>query len=1061
MNAMKKTLTSVRSWGLSVILGVCSFCSTGATLPDPVVWFDMESASNGKVVDRSGNGHDLTLESGAVLTNGCGGASENALFFKGSKTSSASFACPALGSRTVSFWFRRGAGSGELTYDAGNTYPYLISDLSSLRINFSNKDGEGFKSYIFAQNGQQSAKYFAQSSIPAFWRETWMHFAMTLDVTSEEVVKEGVKVSHVAYKAYVNGMCVASPSTDFIVTNLAVSGTAWLGNFFRNYNRPIYGAIDDFRIWNTALDAGQVAAEYERAHAEKGDPLVGRWSFDSTSNNGSGSLVLKDVVGQVGDITCGAGIIVTNAGVEGNAIYCNGYKTCYGSFTLPDAFHNGITWTCWINQSPDSWKNTQTKIGGDNNAPRLLNGGSWYVLSTRGAKVSDWDTRKVVLQRIANNAAEDACDNSRAPQGSWGHLAVTTRFFVNASGARRCTSRIYMNGELAETIPERDVGSAGFATAWCFMNNTGNGTRPFEGFVDDLRLYAGEIPSNTIVRLFRGAAAVNAGIDFSVADGTAELHGEIDSSAPEGFRTGYAGVPRWTLVSAPTGGEGVEILQPRRTTTQVKLPVVGEYVFRLSNVLEDVGLERHDDVTVTRIAEAGTPPSLSLSASSVSGEVDIPVTLAATVTDGARVHWAKVSGPGGAWFEPANDAATKVRFGEAGTYVVRCVAEKDGTIARADVTVTVSMVSEKCDLSDGLLGWWPLSGADMLKDKGLSSARPNMMTNAYGEVWSAFEEGVAGLAFRPNGFGAYFPVGDVLRETRSKNDDANSPPNERYRAFSAWIYHDAADTNDSKYAVIFMVPYTLGLWYNANCTDGTPDGLTLYQQGLPIDNGTSVGTMERRYPLPYSFKDRWTHIYALFDRSSGTDFEVWVDGVAQTAADNSRRRGRVRTSGYVGGIPYDASSQQNGYWKRSGSEERMSRCFPGKIADLRIYNRKLTQKEIKTLAANKDLSANRAPSVDSFVQNDVKAVKRKPEKIAIAVFDDGQPTGMELSYRWSVLSGDASCVAFGDVDARETTFTASKTGVYVLQLTVSDGERTVYSEPLKLEVMAGMKIVIR
>ena len=255
--------------------------------------------------------------------------------------------------------------------------------------------------------------------------------------------------------------------------------------------------------------------------------------------------------------------------------------------------------------------------------------------------------------------------------------------------------------------------------------------------------------------------------------------------------------------------------------------------------------------------------------------------------------------------------------------------------------------------------------------------------------------------------------------------------------------------------------HSLGLWYNANCTDGTPDGLTLYQQGLPIDNGTSVGTMERRYPLPYSFKDRWTHIYALFDRSSGTDFEVWVDGVAQTAADNSRRRGRVRTSGYVGGIPYDASSQQNGYWKRSGSEERMSRCFPGKIADLRIYNRKLTQKEIKTLAANKDLSANRAPSVDSFVQNDVKAVKRKPEKIAIAVFDDGQPTGMELSYRWSVLSGDASCVAFGDVDARETTFTASKTGVYVLQLTVSDGERTVYSEPLKLEVMAGMKIVIR
>ena len=204
-------------------------------------------------------------------------------------------------------------------------------------------------------------------------------------------------------------------------------------------------------------------------------------------------------------------------------------------------------------------------------------------------------------------------------------------------------------------------------------------------------------------------------------------------------------------------------------------------------------------------------------------------------------------------------------------------------------------------------------------------------------------------------------------------------------------------------------------------------------------------------------------MFMLFSTGLKEPTSVWIDDIKQTPADNSTRRGRVMRKSYVGGIPYDASSQENGYWKRADTTEdvRMSRCFPGKIADLRIYNRKLMSREIKMLAANPDLSANRAPAVDSFVQNDVKAVKRKPEKIAIAVFDDGQPTGMELSYRWSVLSGDASCVAFGDADARETTFTASKTGVYVLQLAVSDGERTVYSEPLKLEVMAGMKIVIR
>ena len=250
MNVMKKTLTSVRSWGLFVILGVCSFCSTGATLPDPVVWFDMESASNGKVVDRSGNGHDLTLESGAVLTNGCGGASGNALFFKGSKTSSASFACPALGSRTVSFWFRRGKGSGELTYDEGNTFPYLMTDMSSFCIHFSNKADEPYNISVFVRNAKKAARYFASGTTPAFWRESWTHLAITLDVKSEEeaVLDGGEKaiISHVAFKSYVNGACVAAPSTDFVITNLAVAGTSWIGNFSRNYTRPIHGALDEF-----------------------------------------------------------------------------------------------------------------------------------------------------------------------------------------------------------------------------------------------------------------------------------------------------------------------------------------------------------------------------------------------------------------------------------------------------------------------------------------------------------------------------------------------------------------------------------------------------------------------------------------------------------------------------------------------------------------------------------------------------------------------------------------------------------------------------------------------
>ena len=52
--------------------------------------------------------------------------------------------------------------------------------------------------------------------------------------------------------------------------------------------------------------------------------------------------------------------------------------------------------------------------------------------------------------------------------------------------------------------------------------------------------------------------------------------------------------------------------------------------------------------------------------------------------------------------------------------------------------------------------------------------------------------------------------------------------------------------------------------------------------------------------------------------------------------------------------------------------------------------------------------------------------------------------------------------SFGDATARETTFTATSIGTYVLQLAVSDGERTSYSAPLTVEVVAaGAVIVIR
>ena len=138
----------------------------------------------------------------------------------------------------------------------------------------------------------------------------------------------------------------------------------------------------------------------------------------------------------------------------------------------------------------------------------------------------------------------------------------------------------------------------------------------------------------------------------------------------------------------------------------------------------------------------------------------------------------------------------------------------------------------------------------------------------------------------------------------------------------------------------------------------------------------------------------------------------------------------------------------------------MSRCFPGKVADVRVYNRKLTAREIKTLAANPDMAANRAPAIDPFEKDAVSAATKKAKAVATAVFDDGVPAGGELTYQWSILSGDAAAASFGDATARETTFTATEVGTYVLQLAVSDGERMSYSAPLTVEVVAAGTVIV-
>lgn len=63
--------------------------------------------------------------------------------------------------------------------------------------------------------------------------------------------------------------------------------------------------------------------------------------------------------------------------------------------------------------------------------------------------------------------------------------------------------------------------------------------------------------------------------------------------------------------------------------------------------------------------------------------------------------------------------------------------------------------------------------------------------------------------------------------------------------------------------------------------------------------------------------------------------------------------------------------------------------------------------------------------------------------LAGSVSDDGLPSG-QLTYKWSVIQGDAAAVQIADATALKTQASLSQDGIYILKLEASDGEISGY-----------------
>ena len=355
--------------------------------------------------------------------------------------------------------------------------------------------------------------------------------------------------------------------------------------------------------------------------------------------------------------------------------------------------------------------------------------------------------------------------------------------------------------------------------------------------------------------------------------------------------------------------------------------------------------------------------------------------------------------------------------------------------------------------------------------------KPNYTTRRH--VKGKVGNGVRASAY--SGEGAYFSAGSPVGEVGQAADangtaySANPPPLNDYLTISAWICIDPEDENLKAGTVcgasIVGQSHTFGLRYNEKFSANAAvneGGFTLFQQGRGgSDASGSVSYSMVHWPAPeVTPVGRWMHVCAVLARNQADNalWEMWYDGVKQKAkSSTSQARGRVNANPVlIAGMAYTSKGDYNGNWPAGDGDTFLSRTFPGIVDEVRIWSRKLTAAEIRFLAANPIPGANRGPSVDAPTTANATPLSKRPTVVASAAFADRLPAGGSLVCEWAVVSGDATCAVFGDKTAHETTFTARKKGVYVLQLKVTDGERTVWSRPLTVEVKApGVALLIR
>lgn len=713
--------------------------------------------------------------------------------------------------------------------------------------------------------------------------------------------------------------------------------------------------------------------------------LIGWWRMDETN----GAKVITDASGNGRHATLGTGVSIVD-GRFGKATRYDGTGNAWASFSLPSLSNMTISAWVYMDGTPN------------NILPRImqLSADSYFLMPSNAIG-------QLSLGVESNNWGAGTQD-IRFSTNKWFLATVVYRQEYTNATDRVVSATFYLNGIRCGDPGAKLAFKKAIPAGNAFLANNSSGAgalRGLIGMLDEVRLYDGPLSEREVYALFQNQApTVDAGRATTTYRDTVLLQGRLTTTNT--LTREQTATARWNVVSAPEGAVPI-LATPEVPATTVSLPVAGTYVFRLtaSNALAVVS----NDVTVIR--EAGTPPennvapSIALRWSSTNVVFGTGAPLAASVTDDGlpgpvRFFWKKMEGPGATFFDNAFTTNTTAYFSTNGSYTLALIAD-DGARAQTN-TVTVTVAAASNTLNNGLLHWWRMNEPPSTTKKSYDSAGTNTLTLMNQAV----------LQTGKTGYGLRTPKETACAQA------IHTFTNAQQMTFSAWIYYDNAWINNPYMRLInsdqFYILYNLAA-----------SQLDLSSRGI----GTGITNFTWTLAMPKMTTNQWIHFAVLFDRgpaASGTKQVMYINGVRYLTNPTSSNQG--------GSTVFPGAADFVGPLFIGGNGG--NRNFDGVIDEVRVYNRFLTDEEVRLLATDPD--NNHAPAIE--LPETITARITRPVSLPGVVTDDGQPFEKTVSTTWSVVSGDASKVLFEDATQPATSVTFLRTGDYVLKLFSSDGE---------------------